>query len=196
MKAEKAYGCYGYATTFNGDCATCQQCPLNRTCRVEAYKSMKKMSSEVDVVSLLGRFSDLVAKDKDPIHVGLKAPKNRRQKLKQYTQSRSAALLSMTLPVKQRQLIVGIHRKGIPVLNLIRGGFNPFDKQRPTFMRVPCRLLIEQGRFTRAQLIEALMVTFPHWGEATAQSQVSIAVGALTALKVVQKTDDIYHTVG
>jgi hypothetical protein len=151
------------------------------------------MSSEIDVTSLVGRFADLAANDQDPISMGRKAPKNRRQKLKQYTQGKTEALLIMHLPVKQRKMITGLHRKGIPVRNMIRAGSNPFDKYRPHFMRIPCRMVIEQGQFTRQQLKGALRQAFPHWGENTAESQTSIAAGVLVALKVVQKINDVYH---
>jgi hypothetical protein len=151
------------------------------------------MSLEVNVTSLMGRFSDLIAIDKEPISVGRTAPKTSRQKLKQYTQGHADALLMMTLPVKQRRLIKGLNQKGIPVRNLIRGGFNPFEDQRPAFMRVPCRMLIEQGEFTRPQLKEALMTEFSHWTDNTAESHASIAVGVLNALKVVKKINETYH---
>lgn len=192
MKAERAYGCYGYVTTFNDQASTCQECALYKACRAEAYKALKAMSSEIDVTGLTGRFSDLAEKDNDPIRLGYRAPKSRRQKLKQYAQTKNAALLTMHLPVKQRKLIAGIHKKGIPVRNLVHGGSNPFDKHRPAFMRVPCRMLIENGGFTRAQLKQALMQEFPNWNENTAESHASIAVGVLAALKVIQKTNDAY----
>lgn len=192
MKAEKAYGCYGYVTTFNDQAPTCQQCALFKTCKKEAYKALKAMSSEIDVTGLTGRFSDLTEADNDPMQLGYKAPKNRRQKLKQYAQTKNAALLTMHLPVRQRKLISGIHKKGIPVRNLVRGGYNPFDKHRPSFMRVPCRMLIENGGFTRQELKQALLIEFSNWNENTAESHASIAVGVLVALKVVQKTNDVY----
>lgn len=192
MKAEKAYGCYGYVTTYNDQAEACQACALRKPCRAESYKALKAMSSEIDVTTLTGRFADLIEKDPEPIRQGYRAPKSRRNKLKQYTQTKSAALLVMQLPVKQRKLISGIHKKGIPVRNMIRGGANPFDTQRPAFMRVPCRMLIEHGGFTRPQLKQALLSEFPTWNENTAESHASIAVGVLTALKVVQKTNDHY----
>ncbi len=192
MKSDRAYGCYGYVTTFNEESAACRQCALFKTCKVEAYKALKAMSSEIDVTGLSGRFSALVEADKEPMQLGYKAPKNRRQKLKQYTQTKSAALLTMHLPIKQRKLISGIHKKGIPVRNLVRGGSNPFDKHRPAFMRVPCRMLIENGGFTRQELKQALLIEFPNWTENTAESHASIAVGVLAALKVLQKTNNEY----
>lgn len=192
MKAEKAYGCYGYVTTYHEQSQTCQVCPLHKSCRVAAYKALKAMSAEIDVTGLVARFGALAENDNDPIHKGYKAPKSRRQKLKQYTQSKNAALLVMHLPNKERKLITGIHKKGIPVRQMVRAGANPFEGHRPAFMRVPCRILIETGRFTRRELKQALMVEFPHWSENTAESHASISLGVLTALKVIQKIDDVY----
>lgn len=195
MKAERAYGCYGYVTTYNDQAETCKNCALRKTCKLEAYKALKAMSSEIDVTGLIGRFSDLAEIDREPIRLGYREPQSRRQKLKQYTQTKNAALLTMQLPVKQRKLIAGIHKKGIPVRNLIRGGSNPFDKYRPAFLRVPCRMIIEHGGFTRPELKQALLAEFPNWNENTAESHASIAVGVLTALKVIQKTNDAYTKV-
>jgi hypothetical protein len=195
MKVEQAYGCYGYVTTFNEQAAACQQCPLRKSCQVEAYKALKRLSAEIDVTSLMGRFRELVENDKDPIHMGKKPPKNRRQKLKQYSQGKNSALLIMHLPVKQRRIITGIQKKGIPVKNMLRGNSNPFDNYRPAFLRVPCRMLIEQGRFLRSQLKQALLQEFPHWSDRTAETQASIAVSVLSALNVIQKSNDVYYKV-
>lgn len=189
---KRAYGCYGFVTTFNQESETCQLCPLKNGCAAKAYQALKNMSAEIDVTSFMGRFGTLVEKDKDPIRVGHRKPQSKRQKLKQYTQSRNSVMLAINLPYKERKVIASIERKGLPVRSLIRGGFNPFENQRPAFMKVPCRLLIEFGRFTRPELKQALMAYFPSWKESTAESHATIAVHVLVALKVIQKTDDIY----
>lgn len=192
MKAEKAYGCYGYVTTFNPGAETCTRCPLMKACKREAYNALKEMSGEIDVTGFIGRFADLAANDQEPIRMGRRVPKNSRQRLKQYMQTPNETLLVMSLPAKHRRLISGIHKKGIPVRNMVAAGSNPFDRYRPAFLRVPCRMLIEQGCFTRPQLKQALMREFPHWSEGTAESHASVAVGVLAALKVLKKTDNFY----
>ena len=185
-------GCYGFVTTHSDQSETCQVCPLYKSCRAEAYRALKAMSVEIDVTGLVGRFKDLTRDDPDPIFQGRVRPKNRRQKLKQYTQGGHEALLVMQLPVKERKIVTSIHKKGIPIRQMVAAGANPFERHRPAFLRVPCRILIERGQFTRQELKQALLVEFPHWCEGTAESHASIAIGVLAALKVLKKTNGMF----
>lgn len=192
MLEHRAYGCFGFVTTYDEASETCQGCPARKRCREVSYQALKKMSSELDVTGLLARFRDLAEADQGSIGVGVKKPQSRRARLKQYAQSRDSVLLAVTLPQKERRIIQGIERKGILIKPLLRAGLNPFERQRPAFMQVPCRLLLERQRFTRPQLKQALMVSFPHWSEATAETNASVALRVLVALKVVQKHNDTY----
>lgn len=195
MNNTRLYGCFGYVTTFNESGESCGVCPARKACKKQAYQSLKAMSSELDVTGLVGRFGEAAITDAAPLNKGERKPVSRRQRLKQYAQSKTTAMLVMNLPKKERQVIASIHKKGIPVRALVRGGVNPFEDSRPEFLKVPCRMVIEQESFTRAELKRALMMYFPHWRESTAESHASIAVRVLCALKVIQKDGNSYTRV-
>lgn len=195
MLKQRLPGCYGFVATFDEQSDHCGACPLQKHCKEEAAKRLASMSAEVDVTLLTKRFAGSTAIEKAMIKKGPQRRITRRERIKRYTQTSEEVLLAMHLPARERKIVQVIHRKGIPVKQMIQAGANPFENQRPGFLYIASRLLIEQGDFSRQQLKAALMSGIDDLADATAESYATIALRVMAALQVVKKNGDLYSRV-
>lgn len=154
-------GCFGGALTHQPDDSACKDCEFAAGCAPASAESLTRLRAALHIT------------------VETKTPARKASRTPAPERGDSAALVG-ELPLKVRQLVERIERKGVKVGDSLRAGINPFDT--PVFLKVAAHLLLKlPGGFDRNTLRAALMHKFG-WAEQTTASHVGQIFHLLPAL--------------
>lgn len=154
-----APGCFGSAMTFSEEAAECRGCIFAGKCAPQSHERRQAMRVRLGL-------------EPEP------APKR-------ITQKRTAEMTG-GLPKKVAALLERFEKTGIKITDALRANRNPFEDQRPVFMRLTCHLLLRlPDGFSRMNLMTAFQRKL-NWSEGTASAHVSQAIAVLTALDLIE----------
>lgn len=157
-------GCFGSALAFNGDTVECKTCPFIAHCEPEHKLRRAKLNA------LFG------LQDTD------------KSKLRRPKRAANEDLIEGSeLPKKVQALLVRIKKLGVPVLEALRSGRNPFVNNIP-FLSVACDLLLANGSVDRGTLRQNLMTRLT-WSKGTADAHVAQTFQALVAIDAAVERD-------
>ncbi len=172
-------GCFGIAVVHMKN-ETCKQCPALTRCRYRAMKTLLEL--DMDVSDLTKHYTDLGIK---PSKGSKTSQREGRKVTGKVVITPDQKRLIDAMPVKPARIATALMGRGIDIKASLLCGENPFSKNTPAFLRVPCAMLIDGG-FTKAELKEALLDQFPAWNERTAEGQLSVAFALLCGLDCVE----------
>lgn len=184
----KQPGCYSHAATNDPNSEYCQKCVWVKSCTDTAKERLLKIHEELNVTDIMSKYEV----EKKPVCSNNKERKQTgRKKVKKFELSEEQSETLASLPKKTSKLITQLYKKGINLKLEVKSGINPFDTQKPIFMRTPIRMLIEGG-FSRAMLSNALSNDFPNWTNQTRKSHESIIMNALNHLQIIEEDNGYY----
>ena len=180
-----AIGCFGSVICNSSRNEVCKTCSLFSECRNKVKESLKiiREKGETDV-SMWGRrvFQDDV--ELGSVDLSQSITSTKREKLTDYQRS---IVENEKFPVKARELVASIFRKGITgkyIRNILQTGKNPFTDAKPKMLTTACRLILA-GNLNVSELRSA----FIHEGQSdkTALSVANSVIHAFLLLGVIDK---------
>lgn len=161
--------------------ATCQDCPLQSSCRDQALATAKEIHEVMAIGDLLKHFSDVDEFDQNSGGSESRMAARCSQRVMP-TPAQQGSLDKMSK--KARQVAESLINKGIDVRKQMLNGKNPFVETGQKYLEVTAMLLMEGG-FTKKELKQALLYQNPQWTERTAEGQLSVAFSLFTGFGLV-----------
>ncbi len=143
-------GCFGSVFLIKLDSGVCMNCALRAKCKIEAEATLEKM--KIDQSSLYQRriHQQKVVIGEAVVEQPITSPIR-----EHLTESQLTLVNDAQYPLRARQLVASLFRKGISteyIRRYIKQGINPFRNATPAILESACDLLINQ-KLSRNSLI-------------------------------------------
>lgn len=175
LQRDKAPGCYGSPTAYCSEVTECQGCVFADMCSAEADARFEAIQA---------KFAGVLT----PLSAAVKKPRTHSANTG-YERPRRVLVNTDGLPKKAAELVTKI--AGVPMVDKLRAGKNPFAAMTPAYMRETFDVLLAHRRFEKAHLREHMEHAFG-WSRGTASGHVSFIIPALVHLGVIEQDGKIY----
>lgn len=204
---QEARGCFGAATVYAADSEACKQCETYQACGLESIKTLKRISSVVNVEDLIARHQKakaaatktLLSKDKKAIEEAPPGPVDTPTPTKPVARavpvenvtfevSEKHAQIIANLPVKARSFTTSLCRRGLLMgirTNVAQRDAN-FHKAIPLWLSIPLVQLVKNGEIT-AESIRAEYEEKLQWTKGTMASHISLVFSFLEGFEIATK---------